>query len=338
MHWAAFFPAGTPVVALPSWSTPRLYVAAWSIPCRWNASALFPAFRQIARWRKACLRFKASIVGEVRKASTEWALERFLQETKCGNWFPWAVLVGTPGPGQKYIVQLRDGGGKVVGYFKYGESVTARRRMENEWKVLRGLPEAIAPRPLKLGPVGEGLGLLVSAVPGRLLRVTLEPSDSVLTYLMKLSGYKKVEGTKHPWLEWLLATNSALEPYVEELSNRTRQIVPYHGDLAPWNLTTIKGKVWAIDWEYGSLEGFPGADVAYYVLQVGALLKGWPPEKCADRAARALARLPWPGMSPSEAEALVRLVAYDAYVKALEDGHPRAAPLQRWRERIWRGT
>jgi hypothetical protein len=43
-------------------------------------------------------------------------------------------------------------------------------------------------------------------------------------------------------------------------------------------------------------------------------------------------------LSAAEAQALTRLAAYDAYLKASEDGQPESAGLQSWRRQIWEGT
>lgn len=45
---------------------------------------------------------------------------------------------------------------------------------------------------------------------------------------------------------------------------------PMHGDLTPWNLRTVAGETWLIDWETSGW-GPPGADEALYRANAGAL-------------------------------------------------------------------
>ncbi len=122
------------------------------------------------------------------------------------------------------------------------------------------------------------------------------------------------------------------------LAGRCWPVVAQHGDFAPWNvLQDSGGNLCALDWEYGSLQGCPHLDHAFYILQTAALIHRWPPERAGDYAVERLARTPWPALEPAEALAVVRLAALDSYWKAVEDGYSSAAPLQAWRRRVWAG-
>ena len=48
----------------------------------------------------------------------------------------------------------------------------------------------------------------------------------------------------------------------------------------------------AIDWEYGTLEGFPHLDLAYYVLQTSDVIYRRAPLRAAEYAAKYLAQQP----------------------------------------------
>jgi hypothetical protein len=111
-----------------------------------------------------------------------------------------------------------------------------------------------------------------------------------------------------------------------------------HGDFAPWNLVDDRHGVKAVDWEAGRLEGFPYLDLAFYVLQVGALVHRWPPGKTAAFAARWLtAHLPI-SVSAAEARTMVQMAAYDSYSRDLGEGKIEGDPLQQWRRAVWSGT
>ena len=338
MNWEVFFPVGTPVLALPDWERPRLFVASWDLQTRWEGSSLYPAYRWAARVFRFFLRVKSTLgVGAIRVARGGWALESFLSKACRKDLVPWAVLLGTKGPAQKITVELRTQEGKVGAYLKYGETDAAQRRISHEYAVLRVLPRDLAPEPLYLGPLGEGIGLLVSAVRGRPVAARAYLPESVVRYAASLpvSGYCAAEA--HPWIARLLAHgDSQVERWLRVLGTREWAVLPQHGDFAPWNLLQNgQRRVRAVDWEYGMSEGFPGTDLAYYLLQVGALIHRWSPERARIHAAHLLARLSWPGMSFEEAQAVVRLTAYDAYLKSMEDGHTADEPLQAWRWAVW---
>ncbi|GAA6744352.1 hypothetical protein Thermus71206_21960 [Thermus antranikianii] len=340
MNWEAFFLKGTPVLALPNWESPRLFVAAWGLRTRWEGSGLYPGYRWSARAFRLFLRIGAALgVGAIRVAREGWALEPFLSRAGRKDLVPRAVLIGTKGPAQKTIVELCTQEGRVSAYLKYGETDAARRRISCEYAVLQALPRDLAPEPLHLGPVGEGIGLLLSAVRGKPVAARASLPEDVFRYAASLpiSGYCAAEA--HPWIGRLLAHGGGkLGKWLRTLESREWAVLPQHGDFAPWNLLRDHHHVRAIDWEYGVLEGFPGADLAYYLLQVGALIHRWSPKRTRAHAAHALARLPWPGVSLEEAETLVRLTAYDAYLKAMEDGHGPEEPLQAWRRAVWEET
>ena len=340
MNWEAFFPVGTPVLALPNWESPRLFVAAWSLKSRLWASGLYPAYRLSARAFRLFLRIKSTLsVGAIRIARGGWALESFLSEVGRQDLVPWAVLVGTKGPAQKITVELRTPESEIGAYLKYGETDAAQKRILREHVVLRVLSSGLAPEPLYFGPVGEGMGLLVSAVRGKPVAARAYLPESVVRYAASfpVSGYCAAEA--HPWIARLLAHGGGqVEKWLRALGTREWAVLPQHGDFAPWNLLQNgQRRVRAIDWEYGVSEGFPGIDLAYYLLQVGALIHRWSPEKARVHAARALTRTSWPGVDFDEAEAIVRLAAYGAYLDSIEDGHATDEPLQAWRRAVWEG-
>lgn len=333
MNWHIFFPEGTPVVALPSWKQPRLYVVAYPWKWRWLASNLFPAYRLTARLRRWFLRVRSQVLGEFRRSQGPYALDEFTRSFSHPV-RPVAVLVGTAGPTQKLVVQLADPTGRTTAYVKYGESPAARRRLEQEFKVLSGLPDGVGPTPLGLRPIGAGLALFLSVAEGRPLPGQVFPSSETLALVTRLwRGAMEVSVYDHPWIRRLLGACPSAEPWVKVLSSRQWAVVPMHGDLAPWNILLGPSGLRLIDWEYGSLDGFPGVDLAYHVLQAGGLLRRWPPRRARSEAVGWLSREM--GLSRGQAEALVRLTALAAYLQFAEDGHASDDWFQEWRRRVW---
>jgi hypothetical protein len=338
MDWEAFFPAGTPVVALPSWDNPRLYMAAQDPLRRWEGSAFYPAFRPHARFYRLLLRARAAVgLVAVRVAQSEgWPVGAFIQAAP-PHISSVAAQVGTPGPAQKITVQLSAEGGKVVGYLKYAEKAVACKRLQQEYEVLSGLPQGIGPRPLRYGSLGKGLALHTTPVQGKLLPAKLPPVAGFASFLQILTAAPPLPLEAHPWARAIrLPGEGCVERWLESLADRKWPVVIQHGDLAPWNLlSTPNGKLRAIDWEYGSPTGFPYVDLAQYMFQVAALLYRWSPSKAMDYTIRYLTRRPWPGLTSAEAVAIAGLAAYQAHRHALEDGHAPDAPVQAWRQAVW---
>ena len=94
MKLEAFFPPGTPVVALPSWERPRLLVAAWSVTTRWTGSALYPAYRWPAKGFRLLLRLRCAMASHTtRRTQGPWLMETFLREAGMDDAEPSAVLL-----------------------------------------------------------------------------------------------------------------------------------------------------------------------------------------------------------------------------------------------------
>jgi thiamine kinase-like enzyme len=123
---------------------------------------------------------------------------------------------------------------------------------------------------------------------------------------------------------------------VEALGHREWPVVFSHGDFVPWNvLSTNESNCQAVDWEYGTLEGFPYLDLAYYVLQLGCLLHRWNPRSASDYTVRFLTDAVDAALTEQEAQALVALTAYHALQLSLEDGKDANEPMQVWWKAVW---
>lgn len=342
-QWCAFFPPGTPVIALPDWDRPRLLVPATGAADRWRGSGFYPAFRFTARTYRWMLRL-ITVAGlpavrtsrEVRDSPT---LQEFLAHVVPGAMVR-AVMLGTANRAQKLTAQLVDADGRVTGYLKCAASDLARERLRNEYDLLRLLPPDAGPQPVKLGVFAGMDALLTQPVHGRLLRAVLPPPPELLEYTRSLHAFGRHAVLQHPWFcRWDLTLHPELRAVAGALAGREWAVVRQHGDLAPWNvLQDGTGRLTAVDWEYGCAEGFPGLDLAYYVLQVAALIYRWTPGRAGTYATSYLLDCD-DGASAAEASAIVALAAYNAFENTLLDGHGVHDPLQIWRRCLWtRGT
>jgi hypothetical protein len=338
LDWTIFYPPGTGVLALPNWRSPRLYLQTQSLAQRWDDSALYPAFRLLARAYRLSLRASAAIgLGEVRRVQTgRWPLGEFV-----GDVFPEAVsavtLVGTPGPTQKFTVRVLGRKGEILGYLKYAVKDAARKRLGEEHRLMNGLPPGVGPEVLKFGPFADGEALLISPVVGKQVAANLTPPTACSAFLTSLGTPTRMHLEAHPWVRCIRAQEVAdVERWFEVLADKTWPIVIQHGDFAPWNLLLRPdGTLAAIDWEYGTLEGFPYLDFAYYILQVSALVYRYAPPQALDRSVTYLTRHSRSDLGDEEARAVTRLAAYDAYLKSRADGQLDTDNLQAWRRGIW---
>lgn len=339
MDWAGFFPGGTPVLALPTWKAPRVLLAAdTGIRQRWQESDFLPAFLTRAKVFRAALRCLASVQASgtlrVAREPDEWPLHAFAGDVLPGMTSV-VVRFGTDAPTRKLTAQIRDRSGAVIGYVKYAETPRARERLARERRILERLPPGIGPALLKSGAWRNGEALVLSPVHGEHPQADSIPVADILGLTDGLVRDGPREIAQHPWAASLAARwGDTIAADLSALSGRGWPVVIQHGDLAPWNLlVSSSGSAAAIDWEFGELDGFPHLDHAYYLLQVAALIRNWPPEAAAGHCVQHLVETV--GLTAPEARSLTRLAAFDAMSKAAADGIPAGNKLQAYRRAIW---
>ncbi len=335
--WLQFFPPNEKVIATPFWERPRLLFSIKNIDkLEIFIDKLFylntlksRIYKQgIIIWTKINKKFL------VRKNEFNICVTDLLVEDLglyVDNMF---IIVGKPAPIQKIKVVLLDKMGDVVGYIKFSYLKLAQKRLKQEYEILSSLPEGIAPRPWKLQKVLEGTALLISPIHGILLEVCLPPPEDVLAFQKKLVIDREVKLENHPWIEKLSEKGFTRWEWLEPLQKKKWDIVIEHGDFAPWNLLRDStGKIWAIDWEFADLCGFPYVDIIYYFLQISALIYKWSPAKAFKIASEYLQSKF--AFNKEIANSLVKLSAFEAYWITSQNGRSDNWPLQKWRRKIW---
>jgi hypothetical protein len=334
-----FFPPGTMVCGLPKWRSARLLIPKnVAINERWNHSALYPGFRPTARLFRACVRIVAVAglgKGWRPPTSAEWRLGRFL-ETTLPEARTVSVLIGTPGPAQKTIIEIHNAAGVVIGYLKYAKQPAAVRRVRQEHEVLSSGLARCAPKVLNFGVIWPGYGLLVSPLYGQPIRPNLLPTEALVRFARAQVTHSPIPLSAHPWVCAMNERTGGLAAALtSDIPSTAWPMVVQHGDLAPWNIRVLSGGlIGAFDWEYATQLGFPYLDLLHYVMSVSLLILKESPAVAARSAAEWLARAEL-GVPVATVRALTRLSALSSYVDARDDGvvdHEEEQPA--WRA-IW---
>lgn len=327
------FPPNSRILTLPNRNRPRLYLTSYSVRQRWQHSGFFPAFRWTARAHRTAQRLRAAlgVAPTCQSPNLTWALGEFLNDL-------WpdlesaVVMMGSEGPAQKLTVQLWQGT-QTVAYVKYAELPAARVRLAQEAKILLALPAGVGPQIVRYSEFAAGEALVTTPVLGRMLPTHPHPSEGAMAYLngLRISGELTISA--HPWvLELQEAFGNKVEQWLEPLASSKWPVVLTHGDFTPWNvLQSPSASITAIDWEYGSISGFPYLDALHWTLQVAALLRKASPVQAHDRAMRFIGR----ELPASQAKALISLAAFKAYQEAFADGVSPDVSLQTWRRHVW---
>lgn len=309
----AFLLTDCKVRCLPSHRNARLYLTGTNPVRRWQESALFPAFRNTAKVYRFLLRLKATVGlgSRVFKLNKISPVREFVEEVlpKVSSL---VVLIGTSGPTQKVTLQLWDDC-KVVGYLKYGENPTAQNRIKQEVEVLKDLPQGLGPTLLKFNALGNGLAVVLSPVSGEALGARLTLPSSLISFVQKFPRSAPVDVEDHPWIKKLMSRFTDIPPSLclTPLANRKWPVVFQHGDFAPWNILRMSdGSIRAIDWEYGTAEGFPFIDLTFFMLQVARLIYRLSPTQATSHAIKLLSMTQSLNLTLEQAQSLVFLCAY----------------------------
>lgn len=345
MEWELFFSQGTPIIALPHWQSPHLYIPARTPWQRWQGSYLsFYLPRESNFWdclpsgvKRYGMRLKAALgLLPIRIANSSETLPLYEFVEEIIPQMSWAVIiVGVLSPAPKLVIQIWDRWGRIVGYLKYGEQPTACRQIQREYEILTRLDRE--PKPLKCGTLGKGTALLLSPVSGKPLPGTLPPVKGVSNYLQSLTISQPIPLERHPWIQNIREyPKERLDRWLDALSGRDWPIAVHHGDFHSRNILRTKDrKISAIDWEYGTLEGFPHLDLANYFLMLGKWTYQWSPKHAIESVTEVLSDRAWTNLTTQEAKAIVGLTAYTSYQQFIRTGYSPNCSDQSWRQQVW---
>lgn len=327
------------VAAVPSWRHPRLWFNYSAPKDRWRLSGLLPGYspagRMIRWWRRLCAYGGCFPLRRVVAKDPYWLGVGGLTLAHVRDV---AVLQSLGGGYDKWVLQLWGPAGNVIAYGKLGESPRARTMIGRERAVLMNVPVGLSPKVLDLAEAHGCALLLMTPLKGRAPTTEL-PMDAASWRLMRRMQRPDAgvfEIVSHPWWRTRSSSQSPLNGWANLLMKRHWPVWINHGDFAPWNIC-VEGSEWSLlDWEFADVDGFPLLDCAYYVLQVGYLIKKWAPSLARARARAWIESNPLLPISADEADVIVRMCAWDAQQRDRNLGEPDDNGLQQWREQVWR--
>jgi hypothetical protein len=345
-----FFETGQDVLGLPCRARARFFINRGTLKARWQDSAgYYPAFRLRAKIFKLALRILVSFFPQLfvfprgedfcepdAAFDFDALRKKFSALDRC------VVMLGaTDDNRRKAIVCLKGLQQTSLAYIKWGVRPLAQKKVLNEGRMLAVLPAHTGPGILYEWSVSGEKAICLTAITGKGLPKYLpEVSDrkywdDIVSFLMKFSnGSREVCVSEHPWIKRLM--QRTLFDFAEVLVPLQKSVWPVifsHGDLTPWNLVRVEsGQLIAIDWEDGTDDGFLWADLAYYVIQTGTLMHKWSASKIRTYLSSLLG---FYGVEESVAQAIVRLVSLDSYLKGIEDGISPECRLQKTRKELW---
>lgn len=335
--WLYFFPCEEKIIALPTWKNPRLLLCVRDLK---RLNIFIEKIFNTQTWKAKMYKYGMVIwakIGKnflIKKNSYSMCVLYHIIKDFDLKVNSIAVIAGRPSPIQKIKIILLNTS-KEIGYIKFSYLKLAQKRLQHEYEILSNLPQGIGPKPWKLEKVLQGTALLISPIRGVPIKACLPPPEDILDFQKKLVIDYNIKLENHPWIKKLSDKGFSWWKWIEPLEKKKWHIVIEHGDFAPWNLLRdpTTGKIWAIDWEFGDLCGFPYIDIAYYFLQTSALIYKWNPKKSFKVASKYL-QLRF-GFNKHIADSLVKLSAFEAYWITSQNGRSDDWPLQRWRRKIW---
>jgi hypothetical protein len=246
-------------------------------------------------------------------------------------------------PNLKPVLQVMTRRGRVLGFVKLGWNDVTRTMLDNEARVLRAWeaspPSSFrVPRLVHHGTWDRLTVLAVSAVPTPLLRRggrNAMPRPDVLREVASLDGVHREPFARSTFLGRVAQRVEAtpMDPPVRSIASATvdalrarerlSAVGTWHGDWAPWNMTTAGGTLYVWDWERSEGGAPVGLDALHFAFEVGYHKRSLAPATAlGDAVERCRGVLEALGVE-QDLDALVALYALERLTR-LEEGRAAA--------------
>ncbi len=346
-------------LVLPNAQNPRILVP--TRPTRAAAAALRQYNDSMTQWGRLRKAAAASAVGagigsslardaiviRERDGDAQPGLGPALAEAFGRRDLSLAIMLGTPRPNRKPVIQVTDPDGDVLGYVKVGWNELTRRLVSNEARALRAWaarqPSRLAvPRLLHEFRWNDLLLTAVSPVRDRAWRRgprNAPPPPDVMREVTDLGGLSEGPLRGSPYLEGLRArieavvrppfsapARAALARAGDTASAEHMRFGTWHGDWAPWNMSRSSGSLFVWDWERSADASPVGLDPLHFHYQVTFQFGGKDVARAARSAtSRAAAELGSLDLDPSTSPVLLTVYLLELLVR-FEEGRVGGAP------------
>lgn len=328
-------PAGVPLVALPSMRDPRIVVSGDTAADRFRRVEALGGSTLGARARVRLL----AMLGAVKPARAVDVVDPSVAEWVRGVVPEARFAVSAVGKGLwagKTTSLFVDTSGNPLVWVKAAATSPARMRIRNEADILGRVASDAVPKVIGSTSIGDVEVVGLAPMAGHAMKASALPDMLAVSALEKLGAGEA--SSPNPWVR-SLADVSADGPRtdLDRWAAVSLPTVPVHGDFVPWNvLVDSSGSRLLLDWEYGVVDGAPGVDPVYWVLQTGMLVRRRSPRQALSEAASFLqGREYWPSLE--DAESFVRVVAFWMDVARSADGRAADDPSRTWLAALWSG-
>jgi hypothetical protein len=246
-------------------------------------------------------------------------------------------------PNLKPVLQVMTERGEVLGYVKLGWNDVTRRMIDNEARVLRAWgaspPSSFrVPRLVHHGTWDRLTALAVSPVPTPLIRRggrCAMPGPDVLREVASLNGIHRAPLARSSFLDRVATRVDAtpMDPSVRSIASatigalrapeRVFAVGTWHGDWAPWNMTTTGGTLYIWDWERSEGGAPVGLDALHFAFEVGYHKRSLAPATALANAVERCRAVLEALRVEQDLDALVSLYALERLTR-LEEGRAAA--------------
>ena len=265
-------------------------------PLAAQALVLYPAQSSKARWARRALHGALRIGLKPRLERTQLVLSvadpfvKFLRNSArlaSTQPFQFALLAGNPrAAGRRHVLLVFGPDGRPAVVIKAGASAAAGELISKEREFLRNVPAALPGVPQLRGDFNEGnvQALALDCFPGQ-----SPGSNETAEFHRVMNGWLfHNRSTNLNQLEvWrrLLAAGreNPLPPAVQSLGELQLCPALFHGDFAPWNIKSDRGRWTVLDWERGEISGPPAWDWFHFILQPALLVRREKPTALLER-------------------------------------------------------
>jgi hypothetical protein len=254
-----------------------------------------------------------------------------------------AVILGTPRPNRKPVLQVMTGRGEILGYVKAAWNDLTRGLVRHEAAMLVELASVprvtfTAPHVIHHGPWGELELLAASPLPNAVRPEQSQVFDPPIPVIREVAGLRGISTAS-------LAASPYWAGVRERLASRAAVLLPgaadplqrvvdhvearfgeselrfgtWHGDFTPWNMARLDNAVFIWDWER-SAPAPVGLDLLHFLFQSTCRFEGRNPvqsvEICRERTPGLLSLLDVPSGSESALWSVYRMELLFRYDEA----------------------